>query len=187
MGQKIKFIETPLAGAYVIELEPYTDDRGLFARIYCQKEFAAIGYHKQIVQINHSVTGKKGTIRGMHYQLKPACESKIIRCIRGRIYDVMVDIRTGSPTLMRWFDAELSEDNMRMVYVPEGCAHGFQSLTDNAELIYISSAFYSPENERGLRFDDPALAIRWPLPASLVSPRDHSHPLIDSGFRGIEI
>lgn len=187
MGGRMKFVEAPLAGAYVIELEPFLDERGLFARTFCQKEFATIGFHKQIVQINHSVTSQKGAIRGMHYQLPPACETKIIRCVQGKVFDVMVNIRTGSPTFMKWHGVELSKENMRMVYIPEGFAHGFQALTDNAELSYLSSAFYSPEYERGLRFDDPALAIKWPLPASAISPKDQSYPLIDNNFKGIEI
>jgi dTDP-4-dehydrorhamnose 3,5-epimerase len=187
MGRRMKFVEAPLAGAYVIELEPFLDERGLFARTFCQKEFARIGFHKQIVQINHSVTRQKGTIRGMHYQLPPACEIKIIRCVQGTVFDVMVDLRTGSPTFMQWYGVELSKDNMRMVYIPEGFAHGFQTLTDNAELIYHHSAFYSPEYEHGLRCDDPALVINWPLPGGAISPKDQSYPLIDNNFKGIEI
>lgn len=183
----MKFVETPLAGAYVIELEPFRDERGLFARTFCQKEFAIIGFDKQLVQINHSLTKQKGAIRGMHYQRPPACEIKIIRCVQGKVFDVMVDIRAGSSTFMRWHSVELSKDTMRMVYIPEGFAHGFQTLTDNAELIYHHSAFYKPEYERGLRFDDPALAIKWPLPADLVSQKDQNYPLIDSYFKGIEI
>lgn len=183
----MNFVKVPLAGAYVIELEPFLDERGLFARTFCQEEFATIGFHKQIVQINHSVTRQKGAIRGMHYQLPPACEIKIIRCVHGEVFDVMVDIRAGSPTFMRWYDVKLSKDNFRMVYIPEGFAHGFQSLTDNAELIYLSSAFYSPEYERGLRFDDPALAIKWPLPVSVISPKDQSCLFTDRNFKGIEI
>lgn len=187
MVRGMKFVETPLGGAYVIELEPFLDERGLFARVFCQKEFAKIGFQKQIVQINHSVTRQKGAIRGIHYQIPPACEIKIIRCLHGKVFDVMVDLRMGSSTFMQWHGVELSEDNMRMVYIPEGFAHGFQTLTDNAELIYHHSAFYSPEYEHGLRFDDPAMAIAWPLPAGSISLKDLSYPLIDNNFKGIEI
>jgi dTDP-4-dehydrorhamnose 3,5-epimerase len=183
----MKFIETPLSGVYVIELEPFHDERGLFARTFCQKEFATIGFDKQIVQINHSITRKGGTIRGMHYQSPPVCEIKIIRCVQGAAFDVMVDLRSGSPTFLQWHGMELSKDNMRMVYIPEGFAHGFQTLADNAELIYHHSAFYSPEYESGLRYDDPALAIKWPLPVGAISPKDQSYPLIDNNFKGIEI
>lgn len=182
----MKFIRTPLEGAYIIELEPFLDERGFFARTFCQKELERIGFHKQIAQINHSLTRKAGSIRGMHYQLPPTTEIKIIRCIRGAVFDVVVDIRAGSPTFRRWYGVELSKENMRMVFIPEGFAHGFQTLTDTAELIYLHSEFYDPDHERGLRFDDPALAIAWPLHPVMISPRDQNHPLIDNAFRGIE-
>ena len=175
-----------MAGAYVIEFEPLRDERGLFARTFCQREFAKIGFDRQIVQINHSITSQKGTIRGMHYQQPPACEIKIIRCVLGAIFDVMVDLRLASNTFLQWFGVELSKGNTSMVYIPEGFAHGFQTLTDNAELIYLHSAFYSPEYECGLRFDDPALSIVWPLPVSVISAKDKSYPLIDRSFKGIE-
>jgi dTDP-4-dehydrorhamnose 3,5-epimerase len=183
----MKFIAMPLSGAYVIDLEPFIDERGLFVRTFCLNEFAAIGFSKQIVQINHSITRQKGTIRGMHYQVPPACEIKIIRCIQGSVYDVMVDIRRDSPTFMQWYAVKLSKDNMCMVYIPEGFAHGFQALTDNVELIYHHTEYYSPEYELGLRFDDPTLALNWPLKAVAISPRDQSYPLIDSGFEGVKI
>ena len=181
----MKFIEAPLSGAYVIELEPIRDERGFFARTFCQQEFSQIGFHKQIVQINHSVTRKKGAIRGMHYQRPPVCETKLIRCVQGGVFDVMVDLRTDSPTLLHHYGVELSKDNMRMVYIPEGFAHGFQTLTDDAELVYHHSEFYSPEHEMGLRFDDPSMMINWPLPAGTISPKDQSYPLIGNDFKGI--
>jgi dTDP-4-dehydrorhamnose 3,5-epimerase len=183
----MKFVETPIAGAYYIELEPFLDERGLFVRTFCQQEFLKIGFHKQIVQINHSVTRQKGTIRGMHYQHPPASETKIIRCIQGKVFDVMVDIRAGSSTFKHWYGVELSKDNMCMVFIPEGFAHGFQTLTDNAELIYHHTALYNPKHEHGLRFDDPALMINWPFPMGGISPKDQSYPLIDNNFKGIEI
>jgi dTDP-4-dehydrorhamnose 3,5-epimerase len=183
----MKFIEAPLAGAYVIELEPFRDDRGLFARTFCQREFAESGFHKPIVQINHSLTRQKGAIRGMHFQRPPACEIKIIRCVQGTVFDVMVDLRAGSPTFLKWHGVELSKENLRMVCIPEGFAHGFQTLTGEAELIYHHSAFYSPEDEQGVRFDDPSLAIRWPLPAVSVSSKDRDYPWIDQKFKGIAL
>jgi dTDP-4-dehydrorhamnose 3,5-epimerase len=183
----MKFIKTPLAGAYVIELEPFRDDRGLFARPFCQREFAGIGFHKPIVQINHSLTRQRGAIRGMHFQRPPACETKIIRCIQGAVFDVMVDLRAGSPTFRQWHGVELSKENLRMVYIPEGFAHGFQTLTGEAELIYHHSAFYSPEDEQGLRSDDPALAIRWPLPAVCISSKDRNYPWMDQNFKGLAL
>jgi dTDP-4-dehydrorhamnose 3,5-epimerase len=182
----MKFIETPLSGAYVIELEPLRDERGLFARTFCQEEFGQIGLHKQIVQINHSVTRKKGAIRGMHYQRTPACETKLIRCIQGGVFDVMLDLRVDSTTFLHHYGVELSKDNMRMIYIPEGFAHGFQTLTDDAEIVYHHFAFYNPQYEHGLRYDDPALAINWPLPAGVVSLKDQNYPLIDDTFKGFE-
>lgn len=182
----MKFIEAPLSKAYVIEVEPFLDERGLFARIFCQEEFGQIGFHKQIVQINHSITRKKGAIRGMHFQRPPACETKLIRCIQGRVFDVMIDLRADSPTFLRHYGVELSRENMRMAYIPEGFAHGFQTLTEDAELIYHHSAFYSPQHEHGLRYDDPALAINWPLPARAISLKDQSYPLITETFKGFK-
>ena len=183
----MKFIETPLAKAFVVELEPFRDERGIFARTFCQKEFEQIGFDRQIVQINYSLTRQTGAIRGMHYQCPPASEIKIVRCVQGCVFDVMVDIRKDSPTFLQWYGMELSNDNLRMFYIPEGFAHGFQACTDNAELIYFVSAFYSPELERGLRFDDPAIGIHWPLPAGEVSSKDLHCPLIDSNFKGVTI
>jgi dTDP-4-dehydrorhamnose 3,5-epimerase len=183
----MKWIETPLSGAYVAELEPFADERGMFVRVFCRKEFEKIGFHKSIVQINHSLTRRRGTIRGMHYQLPPASEVKIIRCLQGNVFDVMVDLRAGSPTFGQWHGTELSRDAMNVAYIPEGFAHGFQTLTDNAELIYLHSEFYSPEHERGLRFDDPALGIDWPLPANAVSPKDEGYALVGEDFGGIEL
>jgi dTDP-4-dehydrorhamnose 3,5-epimerase len=181
----MKFSETPLVGAYIIELEPFRDERGLFVRAFCQEEFARIGFHKRIVQINHSITWKKGSVRGLHYQLPPACETKIIRCIHGKVFDVMVDLRAGSPTFLCHFGAELSKDDLRMAFIPEGFAHGFQTLTDDAELLYHHSEFYTPRCECGLRYDDPILAIEWPLPVVEVSAKDQRYPLVDDSFIGI--
>ena len=181
----MKFIEVPLRGAYIVEIEPFRDNRGLFVRTFCFNAFGEIGFNKQIVQINHSITIRKGTIRGMHYQVPPACETKIIRCVQGSVFDVMVDLRIGSPTFMQWYAIELSKENMRMVYIPEGFAHGFETLTDNAELIYHHSAPYMPECERGLRYDDPVLAIGWPLEADIVSDRDRDYRFVDNDFEGI--
>lgn len=187
MGGIMKFFETPLAGAYEIEPEPFIDDRGLFARTFCKQEFAEIGFAREIVQINHSITRHKGTIRGLHYQTSPACETKIIRSVQGVVFDVMVDLRADSATFMQWYSVELSHDNMKMVYIPEGFAHGFQALTDNVELIYHHSQFYSPEYENGLRFDDLALAIKWPLPLSCISPKDKSYLPLNDNFKGLMI
>lgn len=181
----MRFTPTKLGGAYIIELEPFRDERGFFVRMFCKNDFKQIGFDKEIVQINHSLTRKKGCIRGLHYQIPPFCETKIIRCIYGAVFDVMVDIRKDSPTFLQWFGMELSEDNMRMALIPEGFAHGFQTLAENAELIYHHTAFYSQEHERGLRFDDPRFAIPWPLPAGAISLKDQQYPLLDGTFKGI--
>jgi dTDP-4-dehydrorhamnose 3,5-epimerase len=181
------FKETKLKGAYIIEIEPIEDERGFFARSFCEEEFKKHGLNPHIAQCNISYNKKKGTLRGMHYQVAPYEETKLVRCTMGAIYDVIVDLRPDSSTFKQWMGVELTQENRRLLYVPEGFAHGFQTLTDNAELIYYHSAFYSPEYERGLRFDDPTLAINWPLPAGAISPKDQSYPLIDNNFKGIEI
>ncbi|MRR37769.1 dTDP-4-dehydrorhamnose 3,5-epimerase [bacterium] len=183
----MKFFQVPLAGAYMIELEPFEDDRGSFARLFCAQEFRRIGFYKSIVQINHSCTRSAGTVRGLHYQCPPASESKIIRCIRGKVYDVMVDIREGSPTFLRSYGLALSPENLRMVFIPEGFAHGFQALADDAELLYHHSAAYDATAEAGLRPDDPALGLHWPQPVRFLSPRDCRHPLIDGSFTGVRL
>lgn len=179
------FTETPLKGSYIIGITPWGDNRGWFARTYCKNEFEQIGHTKEWVQLNHSFSAKKGTIRGMHYQLPPHSEIKMIRCIAGAVYDVIVDIRKGSPTFLQSFGAELSAENKNMMYIPAGFAHGFQALTDNAELIYHHAEFYTPAAEAGLLYNDPALNIQWPLPVSEMSERDQRHPIIDSTFKGI--
>jgi dTDP-4-dehydrorhamnose 3,5-epimerase len=183
----MKFTPTTLRGAYIIELEPIRDERGFFARMFCKNDFKQIGFDKEIVQINHSLTKQKGAIRGLHYQLPPACETKIIRCIHGAVFDVMVDIRAGSPSFLKWFGIELTKENMRMAFIPEGFAHGFQTLAENSHLIYHHSNFYSAEYERGLRFDDPLFAIRWPLSVAVISVKDQSYELLDRTFKGIEL
>lgn len=172
------FTAAPLKGVYVVEPEPYSDQRGWFARTYCQEEFAAIGHDKPWLQINHSFTQQSGTIRGMHFQKPPFSEIKLLRCIAGAIFDVVVDMREDSPTRWQWFGIELSAVNRKMLYIPEGFAHGFETLQDNTELIYHHSQLYMPGAEGGLRFDDPALAIQWPLQVRLVSERDKQHPLL---------
>ena len=181
------FLETPLKGAYIIELEPFTDDRGWFARTFCKEEFLAIGHDQEFVQFNHSATRKKGSVRGMHYQLPPFTEIKLIRCIRGRVYDVIIDIRRHSPTFLQFFPVELSEENLRSVYIPQGFAHGFQTLEDNTHLIYHHTAFYTPGFEGGIRYNDPALGITWPLPVSVITEKDMNHSLLNNSFKGISI
>jgi dTDP-4-dehydrorhamnose 3,5-epimerase len=179
------FTPTALEGSYVIDLQPYSDERGWFARFYCKNEFQQIGHHKEWVQLNQSVSYQQGTLRGMHFQVPPFREVKMVRCIAGAVFDVIIDIRQGSDTFLQWFGLELSATNKRMLYIPEGFAHGFQTLTDNCELIYHHTAFYTPGAEGGIRYNDPAVNIQWPLPVSVISARDEGHPFIDEHFKGI--
>jgi len=183
----MKFNKIPLKGAYIIELEPFRDSRGLFARTYCRKEFQKIGHNKEFVQFNHSATAQKGTLRGMHYQVPPSAEIKLIRCVRGSAYDVIIDIRYESPTFLKYFGTELNEDNMKMIYVPEGFAHGFQTLENNTQLVYHHSQYYNPEHERGIRYNDPAVGIDWPLEPINVTAKDKNYPSIDNNYKGIKI
>jgi len=177
----------PIPGAFSVELVRRGDQRGSFVRVYCAREFEAIGLHKSIVQINRSYSTTKGTIRGMHFQLPPASEVKLVSCLRGSVYDVMIDLRKGSPSLLHWHAETLQEADDRILIVPEGVAHGFQTLTDEAELLYFHTALYSPEHEAGVRYDDPLVHIGWPLVPSEVSKRDESHPLLTAEFKGIEL
>lgn len=170
------FNETRLKGAFLIDIKKIEDDRGFFGRAWCQREFEEAGINPDIFQINTSLTHKKGTIRGMHYQIDPHQEGKLIRCTRGRIFDVMIDLRPESPTFMQWLGHELSEDNYRMVYVPEHFAHGFVTLVDHCEVYYPVTEFYTPGSERGIRYDDPAFNIEWPVEIEVVSEKDLNHP-----------
>jgi dTDP-4-dehydrorhamnose 3,5-epimerase len=179
------FNSTPFSGSYIIDLEPFTDERGWFARYYCKDEFLKIGHTKEWVQMNHSFSRNKGAIRGMHFQLPPHSEIKMLRCIAGSVYDVIIDIRKNSPTFLQWTGVELSAENKRMLYIPEGFAHGFQCLEDNCELIYHHSAFYIPGAEGGIRYNDPMINIKWPLPLTVISARDKGQPYLDETFKGI--
>lgn len=181
------FNATPLAGAFTIELEKRGDDRGFFARLFCEREFAQAGLETHFVQINNSLSARRGTLRGLHYQLPPAAEVKVVRCVRGALWDVILDLRAGSPTFGKWFGAELSAENRRMMYVPRGFAHGFITLADDSEAVYLVSAVYSPENERGVRFDDPAHGISWPIGPSEISDKDRNWPDLNAEFHGFDI
>jgi dTDP-4-dehydrorhamnose 3,5-epimerase len=172
----VRFVPSPLAGAFVIDLDLLEDERGYFARTFDAQEFAHHGLDPAVVQCNTSFNAKAGTIRGMHYQADPDGEPKLVRCTRGAIYDVLVDLRPESETYCRWFGAELTADNARMLYVPVGLAHGFQTLTDSSEVHYQMSHHYVPDQARGVRFDDPAFGIKWPRPDPIVSDRDRQFP-----------
>lgn len=170
------FIETKLKGAFVLEPELREDNRGFFARTFCQKEFQAHGLNPLVVQCNIAYNKKKGTLRGMHFQNPPFQEAKLVRCTKGAILDIILDLRPGSPTFKQWVSAELNEDNHKMLYVPEGFAHGYQTLTETAEVIYQVSQFYAPESASGVRHDDPAFGIQWPLEVVAISDLDKKWP-----------
>jgi dTDP-4-dehydrorhamnose 3,5-epimerase len=173
----VKFVETPIGGAFVVEMERQEDERGFFARSWCADEFAARGLNPALVQCSISFNRRKGTVRGLHYQAAPHAEAKLVRCTRGKVFDVVADVRAGSPTFGRWHGVELSADNRRALYIAEGIAHGFQTLEDDCEVLYQMSERYHPEAARGVRWDDPALAIPWNDPArAIVSDRDRGLP-----------
>ncbi len=172
------FTETKLKGAFLIDLELREDHRGAFARTFCQEEFAAHGLKSQVAQCNLSFNHKAGTLRGMHYQVPPATETKLIRCTKGAIYDVIIDMRPDSPTYCQHIGVELTAENRRALYVPEMFAHGYQALTDGAEVIYQVGEFYTPGCERGLRYDDPLFAIAWPMPVTVISEKDAAWPYL---------
>jgi dTDP-4-dehydrorhamnose 3,5-epimerase len=168
------FTETRLKGAFIIDLDRKTDERGFFARAFCQNEFREHGLKPVIAQANLASNAKKGTLRGMHFQYPPAAETKLVRCTRGAILDIIVDLRPESPTYLEHISVELNEDNMTALYVPERFAHGYQALRDNTDTSYQVGEFYTPNAEGGLRYDDPRLALEWPLPVSVVSPKDQA-------------
>lgn len=169
------FIETKLKGAFLIEPERLEDERGFFARVWCQHEFEAHGLNSQLVQCSISFNKKKGTLRGMHYQVAPYSEVRLVRCTLGAVYDVIIDLRPHSPTFKHWISTELTVENRRMLYIPEGFAHGFQTLEDFTEVFYQMSEFYHPECARGVRWDDPAFAIEWPLATPTLSKKDRTY------------
>ncbi len=173
---KVKFKETKLKGAYIISLEPLTDERGFFARSFCQEEFEKHGLNLRIVQCDISYNKKKGTLRGMHYQEAPYEEAKLVSCVRGLMYDVIIDLRPNSPTHSQWFAEELSFENNKMIYIPKGFAHGFQTLEDDSVVYYQMSEFYHPECARGVRWDDPAFGIKWPVKPKIISDKDKNLP-----------
>jgi dTDP-4-dehydrorhamnose 3,5-epimerase len=172
----MRFTETKVAGAFLIEPEPIADERGFFARTWCREEFADHGLTGELAQANISFNHRKGTLRGLHYQAAPHAEAKLVRSTRGAIWDLALDLRRDSPTYLAWSGSELSDANRAMLYVPEGCAHGFLTLTDDAEVAYQMSAPYAPEAARGVRFDDPAFGIEWPGEVVVINERDRTYP-----------
>lgn len=172
----MEFTETRLPGAFLVRVKRIEDPRGYFGRGWCRDEFAQHGLDPDMVQLNVGFSHRQGTLRGLHYQEPPHAEAKLVRCTRGAIYDVIVDLRPGSPTRGRWFGAELTADSGDMLYAPKGCAHGYQTLTDNADMYYMTSAVYAASAARGVRYNDPTLAIHWPLPVAVISERDQTWP-----------
>jgi dTDP-4-dehydrorhamnose 3,5-epimerase len=177
----LRFVETPLTGLYLLEVEPIDDDRGFFARSFCARDFRDHGLEDRVAQCNISFNNKAGTLRGLHFQAQPYEEAKLVRCTRGAIYDVAVDVRPNSPTYLKWFAAELTAENRYMMFIPRGFAHGFQTLVDESEVFYLMSEFYHPECARGLRWDDPSLGITWPLADPIISDKDRGYRLITIG------
>jgi len=183
----MKIDKTPLQGLFLVESSSIADPRGVFMRCFCQSELSEAMGTKQIVQSNFSRTESVGAVRGLHYQTAPYSEVKLVRCLRGRVWDVAVDLRKGSPTFLHWHAAELSSENGRMFVIPEGFAHGFQVLEPASELLYLHTQYYQPTHEAGIRFDEPRLAIAWPNPPSDLSNRDNSHAWLDLDFQGIAV
>ncbi len=181
----MKIHTTPLSGLMVVDTAPHSDARGSFSRLFCSQELEALLGARHIVQINHSRTAQVGAVRGLHFQHPLHAEMKLVRCLKGRVWDVAVDLRQGSPTFLRWHAEELSPGSTRMMVIPEGFAHGFQVLEPDSELLYLHTACYAPAAEGGLRHDDPRLAITWPLPIADLSARDQSHPHLAAGFVGL--
>jgi len=174
----MRFTETRLHGVWLIEPTPMFDDRGSFTRLFCEREMAALGLETRFVQHSRSHSARKGTLRGLHFQREPHAEVKIVSCVRGSIFDIVVDLRPHSPTRYQWEGFELTHDNMMQVYIPPGFAHGLQTLTDDAEVSYLISQFYEPQASTGVRYDDPAFSINWPRVPAAVSEKDKSWPLI---------
>ena len=184
---RFRVIQTGMSGLLVIERQEVADARGSFSRLFCSEELREMGWPHSIAQINHSVTRRRGAVRGLHFQRPPHAETKQVTCMRGEVWDVAVDVRRNSPTFLRWHAEKLSPENRRSLIIPPGFAHGFQTLTDDVEVLYFHSAAYAPEHEAGLDARDAKLAIAWPLPVAELSPRDQAHPAIDRGFEGVKL
>jgi dTDP-4-dehydrorhamnose 3,5-epimerase len=182
-----RFVLQPLAigGVVAVRRRSLGDARGSLSRLFCAEELAAAGWRWPVAQVNHSVTATAGTVRGMHYQAPPLAEAKLVTCLRGRVWDVALDLRAGSPTFLRWCAQEISAENGIALLIPPGCAHGFQALTDAVELLYLHSVAYAPDHDRGVNPQDPRCAIAWPMPVAILSPKDLSRPMLDADFAGM--
>lgn len=185
MESVLNFTALPLAGAYLIETLTKNDARGQFTRLFCSEELQSIKYNEKIVQVNHSINTNSGTVRGMHYQVAPHSEVKFVRCLFGSVFDVIVDLRKDSRTFLKWHAELLTATNMKTLLVPQGCAHGFQTLEDNTQLLYFHTNFYNPSAERGVRYNDPAISIQWPDPVRYISDKDANYPLLQSSAENV--
>lgn len=181
----MKLHPLPLTGAFIIETHPHGDDRGIFSRLFCQGELQDLLDGKHILQINHSLTRQKGALRGMHFQHPPEAEIKLVTCLAGSVFDVIIDIRRESPTFLKWHGERLSPENRKIMYIPEGFAHGFQTLEKNSELLYLHTAFYSPEHENSVHYKDPLVDVKWPLNITNISQKDETHPFLNKNHLNI--
>jgi dTDP-4-dehydrorhamnose 3,5-epimerase len=184
---RFNFFPTPLPGLTLVHRKPIEDNRGFFSRFFCAEDFGRVGLTKPIAQINHSMTHAKGAVRGLHFQYPPFAEDKIVTCMRGSVFDVAVDLRNDSPTFLQWHGEILSAENQRSLLIPQGFAHGFQTLTTDCELLYLHSMPYAPDCEGALHALDPQLKILWPLPITELSERDRAHPMIGAEFTGVTL
>ena len=184
---RFDIIDTTLAGLKIVQRKPIADDRGFFARFYCAEEFKVAGLCKPVTQINHTLTKRLGAVRGLHFQYPPHAEAKVVSCIRGKIFDVAVDVRRGSPTFLKWYGDILSSENQNSLLIPEGFAHGFQTITADCELLYLHTADYSADAEGALHHADPQIGISWPLSVTELSAHDQNHPYVDESFLGVEL
>jgi len=187
MSARFDILVTPIAGLHVLRRKPIGDSRGYLERLFCAEELQTLIPGKHIAQVNHTLTENRGTVRGMHFQHPPHAETKFVSCLRGEVFDVAVDLRHNSPTFLRWHGELLSADNHKTLVIPEGFAHGFQTLTDDCEMLYFHTTIYQPDAEGGLNALDPRLAIQWPLPVGGLSPRDAGHPFLDDKFSGMTL
>ena len=185
MSSRFDILDTPLAGLHVLQRKPIGDNRGYLERLFCAEELQVLMPNKHIVQINHTMTVDRGTVRGLHFQHPPHAEIKFVSCLRGEVFDVAVDVRHNSPTFLHWHAEILSADNHKTLVISEGFAHGFQTLTNDCEMLYFHTAAYQPGSEAGLNVHDSRLAIKFPLPVTGLSPSDAAHPLLDDGFTGV--
>ena len=181
----MKIITTPIDGVFVLENHLFMDQRGSFSRLFCDRELNSVLNKRNIVQINLSKTKKKGSIRGMHFQYPPYAEMKLVHCLKGLVFDVAVDLRKTSKTYLQWYAQKLSPEANNVMVIPEGCAHGFQTLEEETELLYLHTSYYEPDYESGVRYNDPVLKISWPENSTDISEKDQKHPVIDKDFKGI--